>query len=506
MALATAFRVYGHGMTDPGRWDVYALRFLPSTTCTSPAISTADPSATASSSGFFCGSANLCFFAEANNGPRVALSGTPLFGSSAWRGVNDETGDIWIQVTFAAPTAVGCIQLWQHPTSNSVANVSVSAGNGTAFTHLGTTTANACPLYDPNVIASGLDCCAAAPDSGTTSAILSSALATTPAAAGTPFDTTLANTLCAAILATMAPATPAAIATTWPSPPPPSPPPLPPPSPPLPPAPPPPYSPGYVFPPSSPPPSSPPPPPPRPPPQPPRPPSPPLPSPRPLPPPPPPFPPLAHATEASVLLSTNATLNNITSRQLSSSLIASASLDSSDEVSVVLQQQSTVIFTAPPTKTDQEVAAALTVGCIEPECAVQTNAARRRLSSRRQLAEVSYDVTELLVPADEPLSSLLPPAFNITLIAQILGVSVAELSQGAGAVAGVAASVRVSRHPALCLPSGVRAAHVHAACTSASAAPTPSASPAATPSLSVSRPATARRTAAVAAPPPPSAS
>ncbi|KAL1519379.1 hypothetical protein AB1Y20_022905 [Prymnesium parvum] len=283
MALATAFRVYGHGMTDPGRWDVYALRFLPSTTCTSPAISTADPSATASSSGFFCGSANLCFFAEANNGPRVALSGTPLFGSSAWRGVNDETGDIWIQVTFAAPTAVGCIQLWQHPTSNSVANVSVSAGNGTAFTHLGTTTANACPLYDPNVIASGLDCCAAAPDSG------------------------------------------------------------------------------------------------------------------------------------------------------------------SDEVSVVLQQQSTVIFTAPPTKTDQEVAAALTVGCIEPECAVQTNAARRRLSSRRQLAEVSYDVTELLVPADEPLSSLLPPAFNITLIAQILGVSVAELSQGAGAVAGVAASVRVSR-------------------------------------------------------------
>ena len=129
LPISTSYRLVASNLVnDAPHWNVQAARFLASGECN---LSTPIAAGAASSSGTYCGETAMAAFCEILGGPTHAFSGTPQLAPSEWKGSPDADGLVWLKMDFAAPTEIGCVQLYQ-PSYARADTVTVEAFNATA--------------------------------------------------------------------------------------------------------------------------------------------------------------------------------------------------------------------------------------------------------------------------------------------------------------------------------------------------------------------------------------
>lgn len=117
---SSRYRLYGSELSVPLRWTVHSLRLLSSQDCNPSSQIPVASDDSVTSSKIYCGISGplgdiLCAFNYANNVPDNAFQNNPSLaaGTAVWEGESDGTGSPWIEVSFATPKAVNCVQLFQ---------------------------------------------------------------------------------------------------------------------------------------------------------------------------------------------------------------------------------------------------------------------------------------------------------------------------------------------------------------------------------------------------------
>ena len=187
---STRYRLYGSNLTQAPQWTVHSLRLLASPTCEpSTRITTWEA---VGSSGVVCSSsiAAFCGLTSTLYGPAQPLNtghGPSLaYLLNPWRGTAPVGDQPHIEVNFSTPTAIGCVQLFQSPSSRAHTLTLIAVRPGGApddWALINEGSATACP--DVN---SQPTCCRLAQDEGWSCPYVSSlsAGALPPAPPGPP--------------------------------------------------------------------------------------------------------------------------------------------------------------------------------------------------------------------------------------------------------------------------------------------------------------------------------